>query len=296
MYPNVDNVEVFSIYKERSIILRFIRFCHHKFKVFPKCRKFWLGSWKNKVDCDTNVIIFDTLFDDFPLDFLLQQKVNRIIVCYRNRVHDINYNGLVLYNPCLLKKIYRCDVWSYSEQDCLQYNLNLYHQFHIISKSDIDVEINPIYDFFFVGSDKGRISTIVELAHRISSLGFSYLFKVVPTASNYSDQEKQFLSKPIPYNEVIGYIKKSKCVVDIVSNQNCGLTYRSLEAYIFKKKLITNYMNIINESFYNKDNVFIIGYDDFENLSDFIAIPFKADCDIYKEYSFETFCATVFKV
>lgn len=46
-----------------------------------------------------------------------------------------------------------------------------------------------------------------------------------------------------------------------------------MEALFNRKKLITNNVNIISESFYSDDKIFVIGKDPIERLKDFIYSP-----------------------
>jgi hypothetical protein len=63
---------------------------------------------------------------------------------------------------------------------------------------------------------------------------------------------------------------------------------RATEALFYSKKLITNNPLILKYDFYHKDNVFILGYDDFSRLDEFIMSPFNHIVDKFKEnYTFE---------
>lgn len=295
LYPNVEGCDVYSIYAEGLRILRGIRYIHHRFNILPGLKKYWLGKWRKEIGNDTNVIIFDTLFDDYPLQYLRQHKVRNISFCFRNRVHDVVVNNRMI-DPVYLKKNFDCSIWSYNEDDCIAYGLNHYAQFHTISSNKIPKKEAAIRDFFFIGNDKCRLPIIKDLAKEVSSLGFTYLFKVVPENREYGLDEKVFLSKPISYSEMLREINRSKCVVDIVSNQDKGLTYRSLEASILEKKLLTNYTDIKRVDFYNPNNIFILGVDSMSDLRGFVNSPFIQVIDVYSEYSFAGFCKKVFRL
>ncbi len=49
-----------------------------------------------------------------------------------------------------------------------------------------------------------------------------------------------------------------------------GLTLRTMEAIFFKKKLVTTNKAIKHYLFYHPDNIFILGEDSIENLSNFL--------------------------
>lgn len=80
----------------------------------------------------------------------------------------------------------------------------------------------------------------------------------------------EIIHSKIDYKEILNYINKSKCLIDIVQNGQCGLSWRALEAMFYRKKLITNFKDIKEYDFYKKDNIFIIGEDDLNNIKNFV--------------------------
>lgn len=67
------------------------------------------------------------------------------------------------------------------------------------------------------------------------------------------------------------------------------MTLRPLEALAFKKKLLTNNPNIEQYSFYNSNNIFILGKDDPSMLEEFIEKPYiDIDQDIIKQFDINT--------
>ena len=81
---------------------------------------------------------------------------------------------------------------------------------------------------------------------------------------------------PIPFTMCLQRMKQSRAILDIVGTDNEGLTYRPLEALFLQKKLVTNYLGIQHYDFYapNRKNIFLIGVDHLNNLSEFIQTPF----------------------
>ena len=79
----------------------------------------------------------------------------------------------------------------------------------------------------------------------------------------------------------------SKAVLDIVQEGQIGLTIRTMETLCLHKKLITNNKDIVNYDFYNKNNIFIIGVDSFDDLKLFINTRVgKVDKKILSKYNF----------
>lgn len=126
------------------------------------------------------------------------------------------------------------------------------------------------YDMVFLGGDKGRYSEIVKLIKYAESNKLRTNFMI------YSKKEKPYtIQHRVPYSEYIDIANRSKAIIDIVNENNYGLTYRPLEAIFMKKKLITNYKEIREYDFYKsyKENVFILGIDDLNKLTEFLQKP-----------------------
>ena len=61
-----------------------------------------------------------------------------------------------------------------------------------------------------------------------------------------------------------------------------------MESIFLKKKLITNNKNVKNFKFYNKNNIFIIGIDKWENLEEFLNKKYHdIDRKILEKYDFK---------
>ena len=77
-------------------------------------------------------------------------------------------------------------------------------------------------------------------------------------------------SQYIPYSEIIKNVQESNCILDVVQENQYGLTQRVFEAYAFNKILITNSKTIINSKLYDPNRIFIIGQDNIDKLSEMI--------------------------
>lgn len=114
------------------------------------------------------------------------------------------------------------------------------------------------YDAFFVGRDKGRLDEILRVKKCLDSLGLKTVFKIVG-----------YNSQPISYKECLGFISKSKIIVDIQGGWQQGMTLRPMEALFYQKKLITNNKSLDTMDFYNPNNIFILGKDDMKQMESF---------------------------
>jgi hypothetical protein len=63
---------------------------------------------------------------------------------------------------------------------------------------------------------------------------------------------------------------------------------RIMESLIHNIKLITDCSYLVNYDFYNENNIFILGKDDFNRLSEFMNTPYeKVDAKVLEHIYFE---------
>ena len=142
------------------------------------------------------------------------------------------------------------------------------------------------YDVIFVGADKGRGESLLKLQKRMEQMGLKTKFII--TADGRFSRHKWYYSKGIEYSQIISLDNQSKALLNITMPHQKGITMRDFESVFNKVKLITNNTHIINFDFYRKENVFILGKDDWKDLPFFLNTPFhEIDNNILEKYLFE---------
>lgn len=296
LYPHIAGIEITEIYKATNVVQRLIRYIHIKSCVFKWLLHYWYGDWKYDISKYDVIVILDSLLDNDIIPFIRRHNsCARLNLCYRNRVATTMGHSVFLRDPRYWKEKFNCSTWSYSKEDCNSYDMSFYSQF-FMAKDIPNYTHNTKYDVFFVGKDKGRLNQLLSIKDFFQQNGYVSLFIIIPDRRRYTKLEKRELSKPIPYKEVIHYDIHSLCILDIVTDDNYGLTYRVLEAIFLNKKLITNYSDIVSYEFYHPNNVFIIGKDNWKNFGSFIRSNNVLIPDTVKsKYSFENFINSIFK-
>ena len=75
----------------------------------------------------------------------------------------------------------------------------------------------------------------------------------------------------IGYDEYIDLFGKNEICLDLIRlDPDEGYPYRIPEALFLNRKIITNRKALVNENFYSKDRIFIIGVDNNANLKNFL--------------------------
>lgn len=220
-------------------------------------------------------IIADTEVTPCALEYIKKKPIaQKQYIFFWNKVSD--------NNKYILKAAQNSNisVSTYNLSDARQYGLEYRRQCWNEDWIHPEVETED-YDIAFLGAEKGRYKDIVEILHFAESNRMRTNFTIIsPHGEPYTTKKR------IAYSEYIYIVKRSKAVLDIVTQDNYGLTYRPLEAMFLQKKLITNYRDIVQYDFYkpNKDNIFVIGEDCINKLPSFLAAPFHRNSFSMNDY------------
>lgn len=271
---NVSGYEVHNLYRGQSFILRNLRKIWFKYKL-PYPQIWFKVGFLNK-NYET-IILFDALVTKEYIIWLKKKNKNkRIIFWYWNPVQK-SLNSKLLNNNIYEK-------WSYSQTDCDNLNLKYNTQFYF---KDIKIpRIKLVYDIFFLGRDKGRLSELLDLKKQFETLNLNVNFHIAPTNRKLIRKGHSY-QKLLSYDEALKEIAKSKAILDILNDPQDGLSMRAMESIFHEKKLITNSQKITNYDFYSPQNIFILGKDKLEDLQNFVNSAYKKiDKKIIENYDF----------
>lgn len=263
----------FSYYSSYWLPIRIIRKIARKLRINFFYPVFY-GRWKRRIRNTDLIIMFDAGIENANNLARYVKQVNpriRIVFWYWNLVND---------NKSALNSKFVDEVWTYNRFDAKKYNLKYNCQFYpqSLANRGCNDQQNVFTDIIFLGTDKGRRQVLDELRTSAEKQGLKCNFTIVQSKKD-----------SIEYSTYIDYVSSSKCIVDITPNQLCGLTIRPLEALALEKKLITNYEDIINYDFYDRENIFILGKDNIAKLAEFVNSPYrKIDKKILNFYSYES--------
>lgn len=285
----LNNIDLAILYKKNSGFMKQIKKLHYH--VAAKYQDFWYGEWKNNIKNYDVVILMDDVWGAELIEYIHRKNPRaRIIIYYLNKIEPGYKN-----DPLRLKNL-PCEFWSFDKDDCKSRNMHFSHLFYDSFLPDRNNEI--LYDTFFVGVDKGRLDILLDLKKILEEQNFNNKFIIIKDKhKRYSIQENQQLtSVNITYENVIDYIHKCKCIIDIPAGNQIGLTWRPLEALVYDKKLITSNKDIKTYDFYCSDNIFILGVDKNDRLKSFMERPYKILPEIIKwQYTPEAWIKRFFK-
>lgn len=266
------NIDVQAVYKFHSGIFRIASILWIQYLKLP-FKHIWYGKWKKNLNKYDQIIVFDRIFGYEVLEYIHKHNSKaRIIFWYWN----IALNMI----PDKYRKY--CEIWSFDDEDCIKYDFKKNIQFYF----EPDKKASNIkYDAVFIGKDKGRYEQIKKLYDYLSEKDMKLNFNVVGSVH----KDEICVENVIDYENVIKMIESTKCIVEFTQKDQVGMSARALEALFYQKKLITNNAKIRSEKMYSKDNIFILGEDNMENLVQFIETPYVSiNDDLRKEYLYDT--------
>ncbi len=251
-----DNIDVVRLYKKKGIFLTFLK---KMFIFFGWFNKSWYNDFVYNISDYSQIIIFAT--KDYSIIRYIKNHFNPVInFWYWNPAFRMGLPQKDLFKLA--------DVWSFDPKDCAQYALKFNTTFFF---KDITLpEAKLEYDILFLGINKGRRDKLDDLNDQFRHNSLKTFFYIVPDKKEKVEEDV----KPIPYEEYLLFLAKSKTILDLQPVGQSGLTLRPMESIFFRKKLITNNINIVDEEFYNSQNIFILGVDDLNRINEFIDTPY----------------------
>lgn len=267
------NVKISEPLKQINIIGRAVRRLLYSFKCRPT---YFYGDWKKIMDCFPVIVIYAQKNEDI-ISYLCSRKEEnqRIIVWYWNPVSRC-------VNPNKIKGL-GCELWSFDPEDCRKYGLN-FNTTYYFKDLKLPVSFSKEYDVFFCGINKGRKNKLNEIQAILAKNSITSFFYLVDEELPVSERLPR-----LQYKEYLSKLSNANAILDILQDGQQGMTLRVMEALFFNKKLITNQSSIAKEDFYNSNNIFIIGKDDWNNIKDFMNKPvIKTPEEVLDKYDFFT--------
>lgn len=149
-------------------------------------------------------------------------------------------------------------VISYDMEDARKYGLE-YHP-TVLSKVPILVEKKYQSDVFFIGKSKKRLDLLVEISKGLKNYGVNCNFMVlgIPKEEQKEPEYIHYIEKPLTYAENLYYAQNAKCLLELMQPDAVGYTFRTSEALLYGKKLVTNNIIIRKAPFYNEDGIIVL--------------------------------------
>lgn len=244
----------------------------------------------NKVNSD---IIFMVNPGYFSNDFSEEaRKFTKKLIAY-------NYDSLTRVPlPKNYKELFD-EIYCFDDEDIINNNFKHATNFNYISNIPLKTNHKSKYLAFAIQSvDKERMSILSKIADALDSQNqHNYLFLIKDKPSKKVNKNIVFFSENKSLNEVENLTKDSFILIDIVRENQRGLSFRFFEAMAYQKKIITTNKNILNYDFYNPQNILIINESDIKIPEEFLKTPYiPLSEDLFEKYTLQSWVKNIFKI
>lgn len=186
----------------------------------------------------------------------------------------------------------QCENWTFDATDARKFGWKLNEQFYFKPEQIPVPVVHPgKMTAFSACVDKGRYPLMKEIRQALQHSGVETDFCLVrEPLRRYAPEDAGWVKdKGLPYERFLAHTIRSDLVVEVVQEQQVGITVRALEAVFYNKKLITNNAAVRQTPLYRPGNVLIWDAEAAENLDAFLRAEYQPLPDAVKnQYTFET--------
>jgi len=143
----------------------------------------------------------------------------------------------------------------------------------------------------FFGLAKNRADDILGVYDGLKKAGVNSLFSIPDLNDEYCNERPELRGAHFtPYLDYLKRVNTADCLLEIIQKGSRGCTFRTWEAVVYNKKLITNNPSVKEESFYDPNYIQVIdGLDDIdvEWIKKDITVNYRGGNDLSPSKCFE---------
>ena len=261
---------------------------------YQKRQKFVIEQLDKLGHQDQILVLNADTFDHSTLEYM-KKSTNRFITFL--------YDNLDRF-PVQDKLHFFDKIYSFDDKDIEKHEferLTNYNYLPFLSQE----KQNPSEDALYITSyDKKRIKQLEILSRKFEELRLKFDLYVIGKKSwknqlmkPFSKNKIVFTRKRINHENLPEFYKRTKVILDLMRENQYGLSFRVFEAMALEKKIITDNEKIKNYDFYNPNNILVLDKD-FSNITkEFFETPYQSlPEEIYKKYTLEKWVERVFNL
>lgn len=196
------------------------------------------------------------------------------------------------------------DIYSFDKDDIKSCNFKEANNYIYLDHVKHEDQ-HPNFDVCYLASFDKRISTMNRIAKKLDQLKKSYQFIIVGKKTWVKQLAKigdnkssiQYQIKRVDHSEILHYYLNAKIILDLVRDNQAGLSFRIFEAMALEKKLITDNEKIKDYNFYNPNNILVLNPEDIILPEEFFETKYqKIPEDIYYKYTLDKWVERVFEI
>jgi hypothetical protein len=198
------------------------------------------------------------------------------------------------------------EIYSFDQNDIDKYGFKETTNYNYISAKPFHPTEKTKYDVLYIASFDKRMETVVKLKEAFKNTKATFRFIIVGKKTTLHKIKNKFSSviadlelrrKRISQEDMKALYAETKVVLDIVRENQTGLSFRVFEAMAFEKKIITNNKNITNYNFYNPNNILVLENEKYRIDPVFFETEYQPlPEEIFNQYTIDHWVTKVFNL
>ena len=191
------------------------------------------------------------------------------------------------------------EIFSFDKNDADKHHFQLITNYNYLPEKQLNK--NPQFDLVYLASYDNRIEILSKIAKKLQKLDLSYYAKIVGKKAwkehlSLDNNRRVFFSRrKLAHADVPKFYENGKVLLDLIRDNQTGLSFRIFEAMALKKKIITDNESVKDYDFFNPNNILVLN-DDLSNLEkSFFETDYQElNPEIYRKYTLENWVKIVF--
>ena len=198
------------------------------------------------------------------------------------------------------------EIYSFDKGDVAKYGFKETTNYNYLDKQPIIDAISIKNQVLYIASFDNRLEKVMLLKQALEKIKVSYKFIIVGKKTSLFKLKNVFSTtisgielrrNRIEKNDLKQLYSQTQAILDLVRDNQSGLSFRVFEAMAFQKKLITNNKNIVHYNFYNPNNILVLENENCVFDKSFFDTNYESLSDeIYNQYTLDNWVNTVFKI
>ncbi|SEH67040.1 hypothetical protein SAMN02927937_00790 [Paenimyroides aquimaris] len=225
---------------------------------------------------------------------LFRKDILALFRAKTNQLIAYNYDSLARIplpenHNTLFNKIFSFDINDVKKHSYLSLLTNYIY---------LDKHINTIPKnkaFMILSKSHEREIILSKIADILDANNLNYEFIVANPATKKVNKKIHLTEQHIKLDTVIEKMKEAEILIDLVRQNQTGLSFRIFEAMALHKKIITNNTTIKDYDFYNENNILVIDNENITIPETFLNSEYQPlSEELYQKYTLDNWIRTAF--
>lgn len=227
---------------------------------------------------------------------LIEKKYHLMIKEHTHKYIAYLYDSVARYPvQDLLEGVFD-EIYSFDTDDVKKYNFKPTTNYNYLEKKDFQWIEAPNYQLFYLASYDDRMALLSEIAQKLNAIKVTFRFIIV-TKKVKEIPFIEIRKERINQEDLGEFYNQTNVILDLVRDQQTGLSFRIFEAMAYQKKIITSNTAVRNYDFYNPNNILVLDENNLQIDASFFTTMYQPIPDeIYQKYTLSHWVDTIFEL